>query len=301
MKNLLGTLTLSLLLAGTAYSQTVLVNDTFTSAVRVGTPPSVTGVDRDGAAPLTNDYVVATNGDVPMATGANASNVGPGITGNSFFVTNTSVAYSVSTYFAPTTLQIGQSISLSFDFRTDNVVAANGAGFFRLGLFNSGTGKLTANTSAFDGGGAFADDTGYIAQYSISAGAVSGVLQERLASTGNIFAGGSSLSTTSVGTGPQIAANTNYTATLTLTRTASGVTLGSSFDGVTLTGADTATPFTSFDSLGIFIGTPFGNATTPRNNFIDNVQVNVVPEPTSVALLGLGAGLLCLRNRSRRR
>lgn len=271
-----------------------LLSDDFTAAVRVGTAPTVTGVDRDGGS--SNDYAVATNGSGAMATGVTndrASNVGAGITGNSYFVTNEGNAYSVTTSFAGTSLAPGDSLSFSFGMRTSVANPTVAAGAFRFGLLNSGGTVLANNTSAFGGSGVFANDTGYIANISTTATGMSAQVQERAngSTTQNIFAG----TLASVGAAENstnfVNFDTNYTATLTLTLSLDGttMTIDSAFNGLSLSRTDLTSPYTTFDTAAVFFGSQFGNATTPRVNFIDDVLVTTtVPEPGALALGSLG-------------
>jgi PEP-CTERM motif len=290
----------------------ILVNDNFTNAVRVGAAPSVTGVDRDSTnGSSSNDYVVASNGNGSMATsnGADlASNVATGINGNSFVVTNASAGYSISTHFTSKTLAPLDSISVSLNIRTA-LANPTGTGAFRVGLFNSAGTQLTANTSNFGGNGVFVDDTGYLASYTLNATSpfVSGQVIERTAgvAANNIFQGTvANLGTAATSTN-QVVFDTNYAAVLTITRSADGnsVSITSSFNGVSLSTSDTTLPFTTFDQMAILFGSGFGNATTSRQNFIDDVVVTYtpVPEPASIAALaGLGAlGLVAARRRRR--
>jgi hypothetical protein len=283
-------------------SAQTLVFDTFEAAVRNGGPvnnsgpasPLVSGVDVDGVGPLTNDYTVAA-ANSSMATGTgfdNAVRISTGIGGtNSFNQRNVAGFYSVQRVFALQSLAIGDVLSLSFQIQTSGAAPVSSTDGFRFGFFNSGGTSLAAN-SGVDGGGVFANDTGYVARYSINGSSVvnTGQLVERSSGTvtQNLFQG----SFTNVGTAGSgtsaIAIDTAYTATLTLTRTASGVDVSSTFNGVTLSGTDSTTPYTSFDTVGIFFGSQWGSSVTTRNNFIDNVNVTVVPEPATAALVGCG-------------
>ncbi len=297
---------IGLQLAAFPVTAAVLLNDDFTAATRVGTAPTVTGVDRDGG--TANNYVVATNGSAGMATGVTndrASNVGTGINDNSFVVINESNAYSVTTHFASTTLAPGDSLALTFNMRTSTASPTAATGAFRTGLFNSGGTPLSANTNAFGGSGVFTNDTGYIANYTTTAGGLTGIIQDRSAgtTTNNIFAGTvTTLGSTGTGTN-LIVFDTTYPVTLTLTLSLDGTTMNiaSSVNGLSLSSSDTAAPYTTFDSVGIFFGSQFGNGTTPRSNFIDDVSVvhTQVPEPTGLFLsVGAALGLLLHRKRA---
>ncbi len=278
---------------------TTLINDNFTGAVRVGTPPNVTGVDRDGG--TSNDYVAATNGNNNMAIGNPtdyASNVVSGINGNSYQIINAAAAYSVQRYFTATTLANGETMTLSLNIRVAGT-PGNATGAFRIGLFDT-TSTLAANTNSFAGSGAFQDALGYLGSYQTNAGSGNaGLIQERTAGTNaqNLFQGTFTAGTTATGSNI-VAANTNYAATLTLARSGGNLTVTSSFNGVNLSYTDTTGVNFSFDTVGIFFASQFGNSTTPYANFIDDVNLTVVPEPTTWALLAFSmTSVMVLRRR----
>ncbi|HEV7300324.1 MAG TPA: PEP-CTERM sorting domain-containing protein [Tepidisphaeraceae bacterium] len=306
--------TVASLMTSWSNAATVLINHDFTNAVRnVGAGPtfSVNGIDIDGVTPLTNDYVISTNGNANMATGTSASNVGPGINGNSLFVLNEANAFSVTARFANTSLAVGDSLSLTATIRTSGAAPTTGASAFRIGLFDRGTIETTNNSNAFGGatGGAtsngYSDDTGYVANYSPTAGSpgsVSVKAQKRPVAAGNLFAGVSDIpGGAGTSSASNFAADVNYPVVFTLTRTALGsVSISSSVNGAVLATSDSTSPFTTFNELGLFFGSQFGNATTPRSNFIDDVAVTftpaAVPEPAALGVLALG-GLAALRRR----
>jgi hypothetical protein len=277
------------------------INDNFTGAVRVSAPPSVTGVDRDGG--TSNDYVVATNGNGPMATSNPAitdyaSNVVSGINGNSYQVINAAAAYSVQRYFTATTLADGETMTLSLNIRAAGTPSA-GVGAFRLGLFDTAS-VLAANTSNFGGGGAFTGATGYLGSYQTNAGSGNaGLIQERTngVAANNLFQGTLASGTTATGSNV-VAANTNYVATLTLARSGANVDVTSSFNGVNLSYTDTSGAFT-FDTVGIFFGSTFGSSGIPYANFIDDVNLSVVPEPATWALLAFSLTTVMVLRRRR--
>ncbi len=266
---------LALLSLATASAQTVtLVNDDFTNAVRVGAANNWTGVDRDGG--TSNDYVQAYN-DGTLAVGrsdANAPSVATGITGNSLTITG-GAAGSVSTYFTPTTLGAGDSISLSFNFRSTAVPGATTASTFRFGLFDSGATRL-ADNNLFAGAGAFTDDTGYAAFYYPGTGSTTyNVVGERNPPANfNILRDASHTLGTSDPVSNDMAANTTYAVTLDVVRALDGnsITYTGSFNGLTRTLTDTADLVTEFDHLAIFIGSQFSGTQS-----IDDVVVTYTP------------------------
>ena len=186
-----------------AQGVSVLLDDNFTNAVRVGATNARTGVDRDGVATLTNDWVMALNTTTAatQTSDSNAPRVATGINGNSLAVTNTGLAYSLSTYFTPTTLAPGESISATFNVRTTGftVLALDTA--FRFGLFDSNSGQLAANSNFSGGAGSaigtvFQDDRGYAAYYDTTTGISTGTheFRERIsagaANNSNLFTPG---------------------------------------------------------------------------------------------------------------
>jgi hypothetical protein len=165
----------------------VLVSDDFTNAVRVGTSGSRTGVDVDGG--TTNDWMMAlANGTTAnQISDANAPNVATGINGNSLATTGGTFPFSLHRYFTSTTLNAGESISVSLNIRTTAAPTAQ-ATSFRIGLFDSNTGKISTNSN-FSGatgstaGTVFIDDRGYGAFYDTGTSPLAHVIGERTNTT----------------------------------------------------------------------------------------------------------------------
>jgi hypothetical protein len=287
-----------------------------------GTATAVTGLDRGVGSGggdtnawngVNNSYVVATNNNGAMAgtaggpsffdaiNVASIDNASPtpnsAINGNSLRVMNLGAAYSLSTYFNAVTLANGESLSASFKVKvTKNTPASNGA--FRVGLFNSGADRLAANTSSF-GPAAFNDDAGYRVNFLNNASTVSVDSNNTKRASGSgvsIFAG--SISTiggsTSTSWGSAWAAETVYDVSMTLARSADGSSMalsGTFGDGVggaadaTFSVTDASGIYTTFDHFAIFFGSQFGNASSASANFIDDVMITYVPEPTACAVL----------------
>jgi hypothetical protein len=324
-----------------ANAAVTLVSHDFTNASRTsnptgGTPASgatgVTGLDAhvavgggitDAWNGTTNDYVVATNGNLAMAGSqggpaffdainvAAADNASPtpntAINGNSLRIMNLGSAYSLSTYFPAVTLGNGESISASFKFKVTKIATPGaGTGALRIGLFNSGADKLTANSGSFSQS-VFTDDAGYIAGYSTGTSLTPvGINQRRNGGgTGNIFQGSlATLTGPTIDNGGQMQGNTTYEVTLTLARSADGLsqTLTSTFgdgagayDDASMVASDPNSPHATFDHLSILVGGVFGGAAGPAN-FIDDVNVTYVPEPAAAALFAPVA-LLGVRRR----
>ena len=80
--------------------------------------------------------------------------------------------------------------------------------------------------------------------------------------------------------------------------------LGANYTPVTFTGTETAYSYASFDAASIaelesWDGKTLSLSSLTKASGFSNIAVNVVPEPTSAALLGLGAAALALRRRRR--
>lgn len=290
--------------AASVASAATLVSDDFTSAVRVGAPPSVTGVDRNGG--TTHDYIATSFSNIFMGTGSGASNVGPGVNGNSYFVTNAGAAWHGQTYFNAVTLaNVGDFITLSFNFRKAGVDPATSSQSLRLGLFNSNNTRLTQNTTNSTDS-SFNDDTGYQIRLTNNGDAAgTSTIQgfSRDGGTATLFAG------TIVGTGASatggadIDGDTNYSAAITLTLSAPGtVQLSGTVAGVSLAGAnnvDSTLPWTTFDTAAFFFASGWGDSTTSAANFVDDVSVTTnVPEPSVAALVAGALGLVATSKRS---
>ena len=86
---------------------------------------------------------------------------------------------------------------------------------------------------------------------------------------------------------------TTYDAWLTVTYLDAGtVVVESSIGGQVLSNRqDIASLRTTFDTIGIGIGQAIGTFT------VDNIELQLIPEPTSLLLLALGAPLLHRRRR----
>lgn len=201
-------------------------------------------------------------------------------------------------YFNATTLQVGQSLELSFSYSFKNAAVADNA--FQFGLYNSGGQYLTKDGTGFNNN-VFKNYTGY---------ATSGVfgidpsglgrdhIEERLPLAGNNF---NSMGTYAEGLEhiQQGAATPGemYEASMRITRTASGMTVTSQIGTAQIVQQFAGTAATQFDTVGIFSNGNTGVFT------IDNVKVDlmgVAPEPPTaagVALLGMAAAVNKLRRR----
>lgn len=249
------------------------------------------------ASTLLNDQF-ATNGPINAATTQNLPTSAAWYTGgatvdanvvsnqlvfSNILTTNTrgGVAYFTTSGSPFTLVSTGDSIQLAFQYSYGaNDISSNA---FRVGLYNSNGTRLTADNSGFNIA-AVNGWTGYDTVYTFGTiAATRFITYERAAGANNLTSnntqvGAAGTTVTAGGT-----ANTTYDATMTLTKTASGVSITTVFDGQSLTREDTTSAYTSFDTIGLLTSAPSVGSLK-----IDNVVVTAVPEPATWLLLGIG-------------
>ena len=211
----------------------------------------------------------------------------------------------VAANFPAVTLASGDTLTLSFDARFLIVPPFNTDRTFRYGIFNS-TGVLQTG----DNDPAYSSSAGSEAGVALWGGYMGRVDVGSVLGTNDDFAivqddfGGSFLNANNYfdGSGPNTAAaivdTLPRTFTLGIERVGDELVISGSVDGVLLsrsTADEPVGPLTfTFDSLAIGIN-KFSGATF----LVDNVNVDYtpVPEPASLALLGLGGLALFRRQR----
>ena len=198
------------------------------------------------------------------------------VTGLTFADANAEKATAMA-YFTPTELQVGQSLTLSFNYSFTQVANADNA--FMFGLYNSGGNYLTSKDSSLSFNNAlFNNYTGY---------ATSGVFGTDPSGPGRdhievrnlpgynllsigTYTEGKEYLQSGAATPGQI-----YAASMSIARTAAGITVQSQIGATMMTQTYSSAMFTRFDAVGIFSNGNSGSFT------MDNIQLDYVgaPEP----------------------
>jgi len=187
------------------------------------------------------------------------------------------------TYFNAVNLQVGQSLTLSFDYNFTQVANADNSLMF--GLYNSGGSYVTTDGLGFNNS-IFNSYTGY-ATSGVFGADPSGTGRDHIEARNNL--GNNLLSIATYSEGPttiQSGAATpgqTYTAWMQISRTAAGITVASTIGNTTLSQQFTSNFFTKFDTVGIFSNGNTGSLT------LDNIKLDYagVPEPPPFLAMGI--------------
>lgn len=207
---------------------------------------------------------------------------------------------------APIVLNEGETIKLTFEVTFSGGAFVNQTNAFRWALFDSGNSRVTTDfhTTTVGQAGIFSGSTfsgwdGYAAQTTVHSAAIAGSqfsVRERTGTGNGLFTGAEytdlppSLAEEGV-----FSADVTYAGSLSITKTASGAEVIATIGGTTTNLALDATPVTEFDTVSFFVI----DAMT-HNIALDNIQVEVVPEPATAGMLAMGAlGLAARRRRTR--
>jgi len=247
-------------LFGVRAGATVLINDTFSDGSRTnqalpGSAHWYAGGD--------SSTVNVTN----QALTSNASNTG------------------VMAYFAATTLSVGASLTLSFDYQFSTPSSVENS--FMFGLYDS-TGSQVAKDGVNFNAPTFRNYTGYATSgvFGVdSSGTGFDHIEERDINNKNLLAmnsytEGDSTVQSGAATPGQI-----YEASMQISRTAAGIVVQSQIGNTVMIQTYTNSMFTTFDTVGIFSNGDTGSFS------LDNVQLDYVgaPEPsTFFAMMFLG-------------
>jgi len=201
--------------------------------------------------------------------------------------TNDAIRQVIGRSMAAQTLTVGQTIRLTFDYTQ---TSADTDQLFRVGLFNSAT-PPAADAWSTTGTlvGAY---TGY---YSfIRDNAVDNQARTESATDTNTTATGptntvtTAITTSSLATSTNLLQSTQYSAVFEVTlTTASQMNTVFTMNGYSVTG-QTSTIYNGFDTVVL---------RSVRPVMFDNIQVEVIPEPSTALLGGLGLLLLLRRRR----
>jgi hypothetical protein len=296
MKRILPLL-VAVLLTPTIVSAQVIVNDSWADGSR-----------SDGADPLDAAWWSSSS------TSGNSVEVVPGHMG----LISGSSGRGLHGTFAPQTLAIGQTLRATFTFTTPTTIGSAQSGAFRVALADFNDPGLAADllSSSSSVNPLYTTLPAYMADWDVNlADATDDTsIREHISpnTTGRFT--GTTTEWTQLGTGPDadytFAPNTEYVGVISVARTGNDSMdiFGSlSQNNVVLTShteSDTSGIANHFGLLAFWANANvFGNNTTvgDPNNGIDftNIRVELVPEPSAVALLALGAAGLVLRRRSK--
>lgn len=196
------------------------------------------------------------------------------------------------TYFTPTTLAVGESINLTFNFTVSGSFTSEA---FRFGLLNSSGNRVSADVST--PAAIFNGYRGYAGFQSMDTN--SQILRYRTGGNDSLWTTNSGGFSTSLGTnnaslGLKGDGTTIYNASLTIERTGeSSIAFSTTINGVTTIFNDNSASNFTFDTIGIHLGNSAVSMT------FDDFVVTAIPEPSQgTILLGLGVvGLLLLYRR----
>jgi hypothetical protein len=183
----------------------------------------------------------------------------------------------------------GDSITLSFTVTPLDASAT--AQSFRFGLFNSGGTQVLHNLVGANSNSGFLDTMGYFSVWNQgnSANATLYARIEGNANPASSNAPGAAVIYTDPTGSVTLTQGTTYDMTFTIARdSATQYSLTSSIGSAVISATTTTINATSFDTVA-FMNTPTG-----IDSFaFSNLQVEIVPEPATMLLLGLGSlGLL---------
>jgi hypothetical protein len=208
-----------------------------------------------------------------------------------------------TTYFAPggtpVTLAEGETLQVTFNVTFNyqrEGVGLNANDAFRFGLMNTGDSQTTGNNYSVSGNSGW---TGYSIWAPSFAGGTNPTvtLRDRQGTNDIVMASSANptISTLTYDNATNPLNNGTYAGELSVTRTATGVTISGSIGAYSFTDVvDDTNGVFSFDAIQFFAaGTPLGQAGDGGSFSVSDLSVAVIPEPETQALL-IGLGILSI-------
>lgn len=203
----------------------------------------------------------------------------PGVTRNTF-------SGGFLTYFDATTIAVGETLTLSFD--VNHKAVSNAPSGFRFALLNSHGSQISADGTA--SGAVFNGYTGYAAFTSLDATVNNQFIYQRANANDSLWTAGAFQSRGFEGLTYNVPADTFVEMSLSVYRKdATTAVITSTINGISVEVEQTTGAEFTFDTIGLNL--------TPQTNeerIFSHFEVDVIPEPGSMVLLGLG-GLFLIR------
>jgi hypothetical protein len=277
----------TLFVASAAQAQVTLINDSFNDGGRT-----------DGADPLDAQWHLISSNAVTASTAFNRLT----LTSTDAGITHPHAI----THFTPTSLGVGETLALSFDFNSIKT-SANNNNRIRFGFYNSAGTQQNSDLLSTDVGTLYQDDLGYsvwaprnitgspVALYARNTDATANTTPISL--TANTAIPGATTNAVEDTSAPTFSAS----ASLSMTRTILGYDYTVNYGATSFSGSITTVTTFSFDMLDIWSI----NDINSGNSFaIDNVLLSytAIPEPSAFAVLaGLATLAACVARRRIRR
>lgn len=271
---------IALITSQIAVAETILLNDQFTDNERLtqSLPSSADWAYRGG---LINGSLAGGGGVMTYTSEARTINI------YSYFTDGAGSAY---------TIQDGQTLTLSF--KTALSALVSNADGIRLGLFNSHDSRVTSDGSTWTYSQVNNWD-GY-SLWLNAGGSGNYNVKDRTGASTALFSSSSSVNTTLGGNGStdvNLTADTLAMVSFALTRNGSELQINASVNGATISRTDTAVDSFSFDTIALQLGS--SALASGETMILDDVRVEVVPEPATLSLLGLGLSGVMIARRIR--